>query len=78
MPSENIQSIFYTGFEIPCIKMIPYWRIRFNAPNDDIDKIFDAIIQIAPLVYGKTDQNAFRASPGFEYYRPMEGTPTGS
>jgi hypothetical protein len=30
------------------------------------------------LVYGKTDQNAFRASSGSEYYRPMEGTPTGA
>lgn len=78
MNDTNPQSIFETGLTTRAIKMIPYWRIRFLAPDDEIDGLFDAIKVVAPLVYGKTDQNAFRASPGYEYYRPMEGTPTGA
>lgn len=72
------QEIFSTGFEIPAIRMIPYWRIRFLAPEAEIDQLFDEIIKVAPLVYGKTDRNAIRAAPCYEYYRPMEGTPTGA
>ena len=78
MNDSNPQSIFETGLSTRAIKMIPYWRIRFLAPEDEIDGLFDAIKAIAPLVYGKTDQNAFRASSGYEYYRPMKGTPTGA
>jgi hypothetical protein len=72
------QSLFNHGFEIPAIRMLPYWRIRFSAPAAEIDALFDAIVKVAPLVYGKTDRNAIRAAPGHEYYRPMEGTPTGA
>ncbi len=78
MNSANPQDIFSTGFEIPAIRMIPYWRVRFLAPEDEIDQLFDEIIKVAPLVYGKTDRNAIRAAPCYEYYRPMEGTPTGA
>jgi len=70
--------IFNSGFETPAIRMQPYWRIRFSAPADEIDVLFDEIIKVAPLVYGKTDRNAIRAAPGHEYYRPLEGTPTGA
>jgi hypothetical protein len=70
--------IFNSGFETPAIRMQPYWRIRFSAPADEIDGLFDEIIKVAPLVYGKTDRNAIRAAPGHEYYRPLEGTPTGA
>ena len=78
MNSANPQDIFSTGFEIPAIRMIPYWRVRFLAPEDEVDQLFDEIIKVAPLVYGKTDRNAIRAAPCYEYYRPMEGTPTGA
>ena len=70
--------LFSSGFEIPAIRMIPYWRVRFLAPEEEIDALFDEIIKIAQLVYGKTDRNAIRSAPCHEYYRPMEGTPTGA
>jgi hypothetical protein len=73
----NPQELFNSGFEIDSIRMMPYWRIRFSAPADEIDALFDEIIKVAPLVYGKTDRNAIRAAPGHEYYRPLAGTPTG-
>ncbi len=78
MSAVNPQHIFSTGFEIPSIRMIPYWRVRWLAPEEEIDRLFDEIIKVAPLVYGKTDRNAIRAAPCYEYYRPMEGTPTGA
>jgi hypothetical protein len=78
MNLENSQNIFSSGFETPAIRMIPYWRVRFLAPADEVDQVFDEIIKIAPLVYGKTYRNAIRAAPCHEYYRPMEGTPTGA
>ena len=78
MGLENPHHLFSTGFEIPAMRMIPYWRVRFLAPEEEVDQLFDEIIKITPLVYGKTDRNAIRAAPCHEYYRPMEGTPTGA
>jgi hypothetical protein len=78
MHPEDPHNIIHSGFEIPAIRMLPYWRIRFMAPADEIDALFDEIIKVAPLVYGKTDRNAIRAAPADEYYRPLEGTPTGA
>ncbi len=70
--------ILATGFDTRPITMEPLWQITFQAPAEDIDRVFDAIRAIAPLVHGKTDQNAFRSPGGVEYYRPGEGTPTGA
>lgn len=78
MTSENPQAIFESGFEIPAIRMLPFWRVSFLAPEAEIDFLFDQIIQIAPLQYGKTDRNAIRHAPCHEYYRPMAGAPTGA
>ena len=74
----NPHQIFETGLETKALKMLPYWRIRFMAPDDEIDDLYDAIIEVAPLVYGKTDRNAIRSASSMEYYRPMEGAPTGA
>ncbi len=78
MNSLKAHKIFETGIETQAIKMKPYWRIRFMAPDDEIDRLFDEIITVAPLLYGKTDRNAIRFASSCEYYRPLEGTPTGS
>jgi hypothetical protein len=74
----NPQELFNSGFEIPTIRMMPYWRIRFLAPEIEIDALYDEIIKVAPLVHGATDRNAIRAAPCFEYYRPLEAAPTGA
>lgn len=73
----NPENLFNTGFEIPAIRMMPYWRIRFMAPEAEVDALFDEIIKVAPLVYGATDRNAIRAAPCHEYYRPLADAPTG-
>ncbi len=74
----NPHSIFETGFDTESLKLKPYWRVRFMAPDDEVDDLFDAIIEVAPLVYGKTDRNAIRSAPAWEYYRPLSDTPTGA
>lgn len=58
--------------------MQPKWQICFQAPQEDVDRIFDAICNVTPLTQGKTDRNGYRAAAGYEYYRPREGTPTGA
>jgi hypothetical protein len=78
MTNENPHALIQTGFDTPAIRMIPYWKIRFLAPEEEVDFLFDKIIEIAPLVYGKTDRNAIRAASCHEYYRPLEGTPAGA
>ena len=75
MTADNI---IRSGFDTRPIKMQPMWLIMFQAPCEDVDRIFDAITEVAPLAQGKTDRNGYRAPGGQEYYRPREGTPTGA
>ena len=71
-------TIFKTGLNTESLELKPYWRVRFMAPDGEIDALFDAIIEVAPLIYGKTDRNAIRSAPAWEYYRPISGAPTGA
>ena len=71
-------SIVRDGFDTRPIEMQPMWLLMFQAPDEDIDRIFNAVAAVAPLVQGNTDHNGYRAPGGFEYYRPREGTPTGA
>ena len=66
------------GYETASLKLIPHWKITFAAPTQDIDRIFEKISSEVELVHGKTDHNAYLHGVGHEYYRPLEGTPTGS
>ena len=70
--------ILTDGFDTRALLMEPMWLVTYLAPREDIDRIFDAVRSIVPLVHGRTDQNGYRVPGGFEYYRPKEGTPTGA
>ena len=70
--------IIRNGFDTRPIEMQPMWLVMLQAPDEDIDRIFDAVARVAPLIQGNTDHNGYRAPGGFEYYRPREGTPTGT
>jgi len=72
------QNIIQTGFETRPITMEPLWLIQFQAPSADVDRIFDEVLKIVSLRQGKTDCNGYLAPGGIEYYRPLEGTPTGA
>jgi len=70
--------ILRDGFDTRPMVMEPLWLVAFQAPAEDVDRIFDKVCDVAPLTHGKTDRNAYRTPAGFEYYRPREGTPTGA
>jgi len=70
--------ILRRGFDTRPIEMQPLWLVMFQAPEEDVERIFEAITAVVPLVQGKTDRNGYRAPGGLEYYRPREGTPTGA
>lgn len=71
-------NILQSGFDTKPIEMQPMWLVMFQAPEEDVDRIFEAIVEVAPLRQGNTDRNGYRAPSGIEYYRPREGTPTGA
>ena len=71
-------NIIQTGFDTRPMAMQPMWQVVFLAPEEDVDRIFDAVAEIAPLVHGGTDRNGYRMPGGVEYYRPGEETPTGA
>ncbi|WP_317056306.1 hypothetical protein [Roseovarius rhodophyticola] len=71
-------SIMQDGFDTRPIEMLPMWQIAFLAPDEDVDRIFDAVADVAPLTYGATDRNGYRMMGGVEYYRPTDDAPTGS
>ncbi|MGI9501315.1 MAG: hypothetical protein ACR2P3_14865 [Geminicoccaceae bacterium] len=71
-------NIIQTGFDTRPMEMQPMWQVVFLAPEEDVDRIFEAVAEIAPLVHGKTDRNGYRMPGGIEYYRPGEETPTGA
>lgn len=71
-------NIIHSGFDTRPIEMQPMWLVMFQAPDEDVDRIFEAVVEVAPLVQGKTDRNGYRAPAGTEYYRPREGTLTGA
>ena len=71
-------NILKSGFDTRPIEMQPMWLVMFQAPEEDVDRIFEAVVEVAPLRQGNTDRNGYRAPSGVEYYRPREGTPTGA
>ena len=54
------------GFETRAIRMQPMWLIMFQAPAEDVDRIFEAVTRIVPLKQGRTDRNGYRAPAGIE------------
>lgn len=71
-------SILQTGIDTRPMKLEPLWLVTFQAPSEDVQRIYDEIIKHVALRHGKTDKNAYCAAEGVEFYRPLEGTPTGA
>lgn len=67
-----------SGFDTRPIEMQPMLLVMFQAPSEDVDRIFTEICKVAPLKQGDYDQNGYCAPGGVEYYRPREGAPTGA
>ena len=73
-----MNDIMQHGFDTRPITLEPLWRVAFQAPEEDVDRIFREITSRVPLRQGNTDRNAWCSAPGREFYRPLEGTPTGA
>jgi hypothetical protein len=44
-------------------------------PAEDVDRIMEQVVKVAPLTMGKYDSNAYQSPAGIERYRPLEGAP---
>lgn len=51
--------------------------VSFQGPAEDIDRIMEEVVDIAPLTMGKYDSNAYQSGDGIERYRPLEGAAAG-
>ncbi|WP_298914079.1 hypothetical protein [uncultured Roseobacter sp.] len=68
-------TIMNKGFDTKPIEMVPMWQVTFLASDEDIDRIFDAVADVAPLTYGATDRNG-QPDPGRPFAileNPVEG-----
>lgn len=68
----------HAGFDSKSVHMEPHWVVSFQAPDEDVDRIFDHLTQFVPLKQGNYDKNAFRSASGVEYYRPLAGAAAGA
>ena len=65
------------AFETLSLKMEPCFRVAFQAPEEDVDRIMEAVCHIDPLRQGAYDSSAFQSGPGIERYRPRSGAMAG-
>lgn len=53
-------NILRDGLDTRPIFMETLFLVAFQAPAEDVDRIFGKITEVAPLAHGKTDRNGFR------------------
>ena len=46
----------FEAFDTTSIHMEPHWLVTFQAPDEDVDRIFESITDVVPLQHGKTDR----------------------
>ena len=66
-----------SAFETPSVYMDAVLFLRFQAPEEDVERIMAAVCALTPLSIGKYDSNAYQAAAGIERYRPLEGAAAG-
>ena len=64
-------------FETHSLRMERLTLLTFQAPQEDVDRIMQAVARVAPLVMGAYDSNAWVSGPGTERYRPRAGAVAG-
>jgi hypothetical protein len=65
-------------FKTKSIAMDRLLLVTFQAPTEDVDRIMDEVVSIAPLAMGSYDSNAYQSGTGVERYRPLEGAAAGA
>ena len=71
------QKIISSGFETKSVRMEALWMVSFPAPEEDVDRIMNAVTRVVPLTMGHYDNCAFQSAAGIERYRPREGAAAG-
>ena len=66
------------GFSTRSVRMERNYLMTVLAPAEDVERIMAAVTELAPLVMGKYDSNAFQSAAGVERYRPLEGAAAGA
>lgn len=64
--------------ETASVQLTARCLVSVQAPLEDVDRIMDAVVKIAPLEMGAYDSNAFQSAPGVERYRPLQGAAAGA
>jgi hypothetical protein len=52
--------------------------VTVHIPNPEVEKVLEAVTAAVPLDYGFYDRVAYLDAPGFEQYRPREGSKGGA
>ena len=65
-------------FETKSVRMQSLTLLTIQAPQEDVARIMGAVVEIAPLVMGAYDSNAWVSGPGTERYRPRTGAAAGA
>lgn len=65
------------GFETVSVRMERMLLLTFHAPVEDVDRIMEAVVEVAPLTMGSYDSNAYQSATGVERYRPLDGAAAG-
>lgn len=65
-------------FETTSVRMERRLTIEIQAPEDDVDRVMDAVVALTPLEQGPYDQCALQSAPGVERYRPRDGAAAGA
>lgn len=68
----------FEAFETKSVRMQRLMLVAVQAPAEDVDRIMEAVVSIAPLAMGKYDSNAYQSGAGIERYRPLEGAAAGA
>ncbi len=65
-------------FETRSLRLEWKLQVAFFAPVEDVDRIMQRVCEIAPLVAGSYDSNAWQSAGGIERYRPRQGAVAGT
>lgn len=76
-PEGASQEIMKQGLTTRSIRFEPLWRVGFQAPPEDVERIMQQVCAVTPLRMGAYDRCAYQAAGGTERYRPLEGAAAG-
>ena len=66
------------GFETKSVRMEHMRLLTVQAPAEDVDRVMEAVVKVAPLPMGSYDSNAYQSGAGTERYRPLDGAAAGA